>query len=188
MPRPCKCRLVGAGPPVTGFRPIGLSGCDLEVIELRLDELEALRLADMEGLYHDEAAKRMGISRPTFGRLIESARRKTACALFQSNLLIFKGGSVVTNRMRRFACSGCGGPVDAPRGRGRPKECPKCKGRSFCCVVGRGRGRKACQVVADNGSNPKDMCCRRRRAGWTPLVQTVRRTRKGRVLHKEKTS
>jgi predicted DNA-binding protein (UPF0251 family) len=69
MPRPCKCRLVAAQPPVSAFKPAGVPGRELESIELGLDELEALRLADLEGLYHDAAAERMGVSRPTFGRV-----------------------------------------------------------------------------------------------------------------------
>jgi uncharacterized protein len=170
MPRPCKCRLVSAGPPVSGFKPAGVPGCDLESIELRLDELEALRLADLEGLYYDAAAKRMGISRPTFGRLVESARHKIACALFQSKMLVFKGGSVVMGKMRKFACSGCGGRFEAPQGTGRPRACPKCEGHNFHRVAEkRGRGSKACGAAAADVADSGRGHCRRRRAGWSKL-------------------
>ena len=91
MPRPCKCRLIGQQPPVSAFKPVGVPGMQLEAVELGLDELEALRLADLEGLYHDAAAERMGVSRPTFGRLIARARHKVACALLESKMLVFKG-------------------------------------------------------------------------------------------------
>lgn len=50
-------------------------------MRLTLPELEALRLADLEGLYQEEAARRMGVSRATFGRILEGARRKVAEAL-----------------------------------------------------------------------------------------------------------
>ncbi len=54
---------------------------DLEESILGLDEFEALRLADLEGLYHADAAARMGVSRATFGRILANARRIVADAL-----------------------------------------------------------------------------------------------------------
>lgn len=59
----------------------------LDEVELTLDELEAIRLADYQGLYHEEAAGRMNISRPTFGRILEEARRKVATALMEGKAL-----------------------------------------------------------------------------------------------------
>jgi len=56
MPRPHKCRQIAGPPTATAFKPLGVPGRLLDVVELRLDELEALRLADFEGLYHDAAA------------------------------------------------------------------------------------------------------------------------------------
>ncbi len=66
--------------------------CDInERVELFEDEMEAIRLADFEGLYQQECADKMGISRTTFSRLIESARKKTADALLHTKALkIFK--------------------------------------------------------------------------------------------------
>ena len=61
---------------------------------LGFDEAEALRLADLEGLYQEAAARRMGISRPTFGRIIESAHRKVADALLNGKALRIDGGEV----------------------------------------------------------------------------------------------
>ena len=48
---------------------------------LTLDEYEAIRLADLEGLYQEQAATRMNVSRQTFGRIVEAARRKVADVL-----------------------------------------------------------------------------------------------------------
>ena len=59
----------------------------LDEVVLTLDELEALRLADLEGLYHDRAAERMGISRTTFGRILSEARKKVADALVGGKVL-----------------------------------------------------------------------------------------------------
>lgn len=60
---------------------------DLEEVTLTMDEVEALRLADYENLYHQEAAKRMEISRPTFGRILDGARSKVADALINGKAL-----------------------------------------------------------------------------------------------------
>ena len=59
----------------------------LEEVYLRMDELEAIRLADYEGLYHEEAAAKMQVSRATFGRILEEARRKVAEAIIQGKAL-----------------------------------------------------------------------------------------------------
>jgi len=69
------------------FKPCGIRRQDLEKIYLLEDEMEAIRLADFEGLYQQECAQRMGISRPTFSRLIESARKKIADALLHTKAL-----------------------------------------------------------------------------------------------------
>jgi len=81
MPRPRCPRQVAFSPPVAYFKPAGVPLRDLEELVLRPDELESLRLADLEGLYQEEAAERMGISRPTFARLVETARHKVVDAL-----------------------------------------------------------------------------------------------------------
>lgn len=81
MPRPCKKRSVKAFPQVNFFKPRGIALNDLEVFEIGIDELEAIRLADLEGLYQADAAERMGVSRQTFGNIISSARKKVAAAL-----------------------------------------------------------------------------------------------------------
>ena len=73
------------------FKPCGIKRVKLERVELFEDEMEAIRLADFEGLYQQECADKMGISRTTFSRLIESARKKTADALLHTKALrIFK--------------------------------------------------------------------------------------------------
>ena len=60
---------------------------ELEEVSLLMDEVETLRLADLEGLYHEEAAQRMGVSRATFGRILDKARRKVAEALLKGKAL-----------------------------------------------------------------------------------------------------
>lgn len=97
MPRPCKRRFVGGGPGANAFKPAGVPGRELATVELQFDELEALRLADLEGLYHQEAAAQMGISRATFGRIVDGAHRKVADALVNGKMLVFKGGNIKTS-------------------------------------------------------------------------------------------
>lgn len=89
------------------FKPAGIPGSRLECAELALDELEAIRLADLEGLYHEEAAAAMRVSRQTFGRIVGSARLKVADALVNGKALLVRGG--------RVELSGAGsGPEPAP--------------------------------------------------------------------------
>ena len=76
MPRPCCMRRIGFVPHADFFKPSGIPLCELEQITLTLDEVEALRLADLNGLYQEQAAKKMKISRTTFSRIVEEARRK----------------------------------------------------------------------------------------------------------------
>jgi hypothetical protein len=79
---------------VSCFKPRGIPLDRLEEVILKLDEWEALRLADWEGLYQEEAAGRMGISRQTFGNIIESAHKKIADVLLHAKALKIEGGEV----------------------------------------------------------------------------------------------
>lgn len=141
MPRPCKCRRIAFKPESRLFKPAGLPGRLLSQVRLGLDELEALRLADLEGLYQDAAAEHMGVSRPTFARLLAEARRKVAEALLESKALVFKGGNVRMAAMRVFECNECGTRFEVPFGTGRPSECPNCKSTNFSRADAGGRGR-----------------------------------------------
>ena len=87
MARPRKCRFVGCRPNAYYFKPRGIPLFRLEEVSLHMDEVEALRLADYEGLYHEDAAQRMKISRATFGRIIDQARHKVAEALLKGKAL-----------------------------------------------------------------------------------------------------
>ncbi|KAA0257053.1 DUF134 domain-containing protein [Deferribacter autotrophicus] len=106
MARPSKVRMVAFKPKYYEFKPKGVPSTELEKVELAMDELEAVRLADYEGLDHEEAAELMGISRPTFSRLVEKARRKVAEMLIESKELVIEGGSV--EFVRRHRCRRCG--------------------------------------------------------------------------------
>lgn len=94
MPRPPCCRRIAHSPRATLFKPAGVPASFLDEVVLGVDELEALRLADLEGLYQEEAAARMGISRSTFGRVVEQAHQIVARALVHGLALRIAGGAV----------------------------------------------------------------------------------------------
>jgi predicted DNA-binding protein (UPF0251 family) len=133
MPRPHKCRSIRGLPTARGFKPTGAPGRELKEVVLRLDELEALRLADLEGLYHQAAAESMRVSRATFGRLLDEARRKVADALIHGKLLTMQGGVIEMQRNdeRVFQCHACNQSFSVPRGTGRPSACPSCGGANL---------------------------------------------------------
>jgi len=96
MPRPKKSRCVSCKPDVTYFKPRGIPLMELEELSITMDELEAIRLADHEGLYHEDAARKMKISRQTFGRILNRAHKTIAESLLKGKALkieILKGRS-----------------------------------------------------------------------------------------------
>lgn len=87
MARPLKCRHITSHPDVTYFKPQGIPMYELEEVRLEADEIEAIRLADLEGLYQIHAAVRMGVSRQTFGNILARAHKKVATALLGGKAL-----------------------------------------------------------------------------------------------------
>ena len=90
--RPKKTRWVKCDPGERCFRPQHIPSNRLDGICITLDEFEAVRLADYEGLKQEEAAKRLKISRPTFSRIIASARNKIGDALVNIKAIKIEGG------------------------------------------------------------------------------------------------
>lgn len=93
MARPSKCRVVGAAPATTFFKPRGVPMQELTEVYLSMDGFEAMRLADIEGLKHEDAAEKMGVSRQTFGRILAGARKTVTEALFHGMALRVDGGN-----------------------------------------------------------------------------------------------
>ena len=104
MARPCCCRRIEGKPTSSVFKPAGIHTHGLEEVVITLDEFEAVRLADLEGLYQEQAAVRMEVSRPTFSRIIESAHRKVAEALIRGKALKIEGGVVSMGRPDVLRC------------------------------------------------------------------------------------
>lgn len=132
MVRPRKDRLVAFEPDVSYFKPRGIPMIELAEVCLTVDEREAIRLADQLGLSQEEAGHRMGVSRATFGRIIQRARRTVADALISGKAIRIDGGNyrIVTGG-RRFQCAACDHQWDEPTGTGRPSQCPRCGGENF---------------------------------------------------------
>ena len=147
MPRPRRCRRVFGPPSCRLFKPAGVPARSLREETITVDELEAIRLADFEGLYQEEAAGQMNVSRQTFGRIIESAHRKVARALVEGNILRIEGGEIEMAETRIFTCVDCRYTWPLPFGTGRPGECPACLSQNIHRseggpgAFGRGHGR-----------------------------------------------
>jgi len=153
MARPRQCRRVGSMPESSYFKPRGIPLSALEEVVLTMDEFEALRLADLEGLYQEQAAEKMNVSRQTFGRIIESAHRKVAGALVKGNALKIEGGEFEMASTRKFNCHDCQHSWELPYGTGRPGNCPSCESGNIHRAQGdRGPGR--------GSAGGKGRCCR----------------------------
>ena len=90
--RPKKIRTVKCSPGERCFKPMCIPISKVKSVVLTLDEFEALRLTDLEGLEHTEAAVKLGISRPTFSRIVSSARVKVADGLVNIKAIRIEGG------------------------------------------------------------------------------------------------
>ncbi len=160
MARPCKCRWIGRHKNNVVFKPLGFPIRRHGVVKLALDELEALKQAHLLGLTQKQGAEAMGVSRPTFGRILENAHHKIADALCHEQTIAIGGGPVVMNK-RRFQCQDCDHSWDEPYGTGHPEKCPWCGSECFMrldawarrpgqCRAGAGRGARRGRNQTDN--------------------------------------
>jgi len=132
MVRPQKDRMVAFNPEISYFKPRGIPMIDLDEVCLTVDQREAIRLSDLLGMSHEDAGRRMGVSRATFGRIIQRARNAVADALINGKAINVGGGSYkIVNHTRVFYCSSCNHEWEEPFGTGRPTCCPACKENNF---------------------------------------------------------
>jgi predicted DNA-binding protein (UPF0251 family) len=113
----------------------------LEEVRLTVEELEAIRLRDLEDLEQEEAGARMNVSRPTFQRILESARRKLADALFNGKAVRVEGGHFEM-ASRRFRCrSGHEWEISFEAlANALPQTCPTCETREITPLAPAGLG------------------------------------------------
>lgn len=132
MVRPKKNRLVGFDPKINYFKPRGIPVVDLAEVHLTVDEREAIRLADLLGMCHEDAGRQMGVSRATFGRIVQRARQVVADAIINGKAVRVEGGNYkMVSQMRNFRCRTCNHEWQEPFGTGRPEKCCGCGGENF---------------------------------------------------------
>jgi len=113
MARPPRQRMVFGTPIAAVYKPAGIPARQLRWVNLMLDEFEAVRLIDGEGLDQETTARRMGVSRSTVTRILGSARSKIAEVLVGGHALVIEGGPVV-QAPPEFGCRGGGGGPGGP--------------------------------------------------------------------------
>ena len=126
MTRPRKERTVKEPPLFQQFKPAGIPARMLQRIIISVDEYEALRLADYEKMEHKQAADEMDISRPTFTRLIDNARKNIAKAIIEGKEIFIEGGSV-DFQYNIFQCLNCRHIIQVKFGEKLPEKCPECE-------------------------------------------------------------
>ncbi|MFA9391811.1 MAG: DUF134 domain-containing protein [Prolixibacteraceae bacterium] len=133
MPRQYRLRKIVAPPRFSGYKPYGCIQHDESPVELLYEEYEALKLADYKFMNHQEAALLMGISRPTFARIYENARRKIALALVETREIITASGNSYSEK-KWFNCCSCLARFTIPISASR-NECPICKSVSIETLI-----------------------------------------------------
>jgi len=125
-------RRVNFIPEITYFKPAGVPLARLQEVCLSVEEAEAIRLKDLEGLEQEECAQRMNVSRTTFSRVLNSARQKMADALLSGKAIRIEGGNFEM-AVRRFRCINSHewdvpfeAMINTP-----PQFCPTCNTRSI---------------------------------------------------------
>ena len=141
MPRPKLNRTVHNPPIFSEFKPTGIAAKFLGQSVLSLDEFEAFRLAYSIGLSHAEAAEEMNISRPTFTRLIEQARKKIAELIVGGKVLTIEGGNIHF-RNNIIRCIDCGHMFNIKINLAF-SECPECHSKRLVSLAG-GFGHGKC--------------------------------------------
>lgn len=126
MPRPPKERQVGYIPKVTYFKPAAIPMRDLDEVVLTIEEVEAIRLKDREGLMQEEAALQMKVSRATFQRILTEARKKISDALIGGKAIRFEGGDY--RLVRKYRCVECDEEFEETEELDVQQErCPECR-------------------------------------------------------------
>jgi uncharacterized protein len=125
MTRPKCCRKIASLPGVRQYAPVNSNEIFDGIVSLTLDELEAVRLADYENLYQEDAADRMGVSRQTFGRIIISAHRKISDAILNGRVLEIGGGTVSLGKTTDGICRRCNRHFETACDKHGKLSCPR---------------------------------------------------------------
>lgn len=156
MARPTKWRKIEKIPDIVYFAPTERGSTRIAENTLKLEELEAIRLKDLEGLEQNECADRMEVSRPTFQRILLSAREKIADSLVNGKAVNIEGGNFTQN-ICTLVCDDCGKRWTESFERLESMEaaytCPSCGSKRVeCGKTCKGRlGRGNCWRHGKNG-------------------------------------
>ena len=131
MPRLTGLRKIEAFPSVGCFMPVRPGAQELEPVEIKIEEWEAMRLKNLEGLNQEECAQRMHVSRQTFQNVIDSARRNTTLALTEGRPIRIVGGNYTTGQCI-FTCLQCGADYEIRYTKDR-SVCPRCGAGQVIC-------------------------------------------------------
>lgn len=136
MSRPIKKRFVCHRITYNDFGPLADAAKDVKKIVLKADQLEAMRLADLEGMSQNDAAEMMNVSRQTFGRIIEEARKTVTFALINGYKLSLDYDANTEVCSRTVKCSDCGYQwSQAFAQKSDKEECPACKSTNVIKLV-----------------------------------------------------
>lgn len=131
MPRPVKLRKVEYDYQNKYFAPCAKGDCRQgEEVQLKVEELEAMRLKDIEGLTQEECAERMNVSRQTFQNIIDQAREKVTMALIEEKAIAVRGGNYTRN-ICNLTCQSCGNKIRMPVE--ETKKCGHCGSEYLAC-------------------------------------------------------
>lgn len=133
MPRKKHSRKVVAPPRFKSYIPSGYKKESKEIIQLLYEEYEALKLTDYEGMHHHEACRLMGVSRPTFARIYESARKKIATALVEVREIHTIFGNAEFDESW-FICNNCHARFTLKKADSNNK-CPICSSIHFDQII-----------------------------------------------------
>jgi predicted DNA-binding protein (UPF0251 family)/DNA-directed RNA polymerase subunit RPC12/RpoP len=118
-------------PPILrGFKPFGAPPALNDAINMLFEEYESLRLADYDNLTQEEAAKRMNVSRPTFTRIYDRARKKIAMAFVENRSILIEGGNIELND-EWYRCMDCNSLFSSPAKSEEFTNCPTCKSNNI---------------------------------------------------------
>lgn len=147
MPRPKKCRKVGFVPRCLQFVPNSVEDEVVQEVVISIEEVEAVRLSDYEGLEQNNCAERMGISRGTFQRIINLSRRKVADALVNGKAIRIEGGCYKREHCT-LICKCCGhkwNDSSQENDDQNNEKCSCCDSKELECVEQSSSCRKHCR-------------------------------------------
>lgn len=132
MSRPRRFRRILEEPQIRCFKPDKDNMDSIEPIKITIDEFEAIRLRDYHDIQQKKSAEIMGISQPTFHRILTSARKKISKALVDGNTIIIVGEDYISDK-KRYKCNGCGFEWSSPEK--EYDKCPDCQSEDINIII-----------------------------------------------------